>query len=81
MFHLNETETDCIATLVPRQQILLKQVTCRHRNRRAAASSWEEECAGRSSGTYWFDIASCCILAIYVVRDPDKLCGFLQHTH
>jgi type IV secretion system protein TrbE len=25
LFHLNETETDCIATLVPRQQILLKQ--------------------------------------------------------
>jgi len=25
VFHLNETETDCIATLVPRQQILLKQ--------------------------------------------------------
>jgi type IV secretion/conjugal transfer VirB4 family ATPase len=27
VFHLNETETDCIATLVPRQQILLKQPT------------------------------------------------------
>jgi type IV secretion/conjugal transfer VirB4 family ATPase len=25
LFHLNETETDCIATLVPRQQILLKR--------------------------------------------------------
>ena len=25
VFHLNETETECIATLVPRQQILLKQ--------------------------------------------------------
>jgi type IV secretion system protein VirB4 len=25
LFHLNETEAECIATLVPRQQILLKQ--------------------------------------------------------
>ena len=25
VFHLNETQTDAIATLVPRQQILLKQ--------------------------------------------------------
>jgi hypothetical protein len=31
--------------------------------------------------TYSFDIASCRILSIYFVRDPDQLCGFLQHTH
>jgi hypothetical protein len=33
------------------------------------------------TGTSSFDIASCRILGIYVVRDPDKLCGFLQQTH
>jgi hypothetical protein len=32
------------------------------------------------TGTYSFDIASCRILAIYVVRDPDTLCGFLEHS-
>jgi len=33
------------------------------------------------TGTYSFDIASCRIRAIYVVRNPHKLRGFLQHTH
>jgi len=32
-------------------------------------------------GTYSFDIADGCIRAIYVVRNPDKLRGFLEHTH
>jgi RNA polymerase sigma-70 factor, ECF subfamily len=33
------------------------------------------------SGTYSFDIANGRIRAIYVVRNPDKLRGFLEHTH
>ena len=33
------------------------------------------------SGTYSFDIADGRIRAIYVVRNPDKLRGFLEHTH
>jgi hypothetical protein len=32
-------------------------------------------------GTYSFDIAGGRIRAIYVVRNPDKLRGFLEHTH
>src|SRR6187402_447930 len=32
-------------------------------------------------GTYSFDIADGRIHAIYVVRNPDKLRGFLEHTH
>jgi RNA polymerase sigma-70 factor (ECF subfamily) len=32
-------------------------------------------------GTYSFDIAEGRIRAIYVVRNPDKLRGFLEHTH
>jgi hypothetical protein len=32
-------------------------------------------------GTYSFDIADGRIRAIYVVRNPDKLRGFLEHTH
>ena len=32
-------------------------------------------------GTYSFDIADGRIRAIYVVRNPDKLSGFLEHTH
>jgi RNA polymerase sigma-70 factor (ECF subfamily) len=32
-------------------------------------------------GTYSFDIADGGIRAIYVVRNPDKLRGFLEHTH
>ncbi len=33
------------------------------------------------SGTYSFDIADGRIRAVYVVRNPDKLRGFLEHTH
>jgi RNA polymerase sigma-70 factor, ECF subfamily len=33
------------------------------------------------SGTYSFDIADGRIREIYVVRNPDKLRGFLEHTH
>jgi len=33
------------------------------------------------NGTYSFDIADGRIHAIYVVRNPDKLRGFLEHTH
>jgi len=33
------------------------------------------------NGTYSFDIADGRIRAIYVVRNPDKLRGFLDHTH
>lgn len=33
------------------------------------------------TGTYSFDIVDGRIRAIYVVRNPDKLRGFLQHTH
>jgi RNA polymerase sigma-70 factor (ECF subfamily) len=33
------------------------------------------------TGTYSFDIADGRIRAIYVVRNPDKLRGFLKHTH
>jgi len=33
------------------------------------------------NGTYSFDIADGRIHAIYVVRNPDKLRGFLDHTH
>jgi RNA polymerase sigma-70 factor, ECF subfamily len=33
------------------------------------------------SGTYSFDIADGRIRAIYIVRNPDKLRGFLEHTH
>ncbi len=33
------------------------------------------------NGTYSFDIADGRIRAIYVVRNPDKLRGFLEHTH
>jgi hypothetical protein len=32
------------------------------------------------NGTYSFDIAEGRIRAIYVVRNPDKLRGFLEHT-
>jgi RNA polymerase sigma-70 factor (ECF subfamily) len=32
-------------------------------------------------GTYSFDIVDGRIRAIYVVRNPDKLRGFLEHTH
>jgi RNA polymerase sigma-70 factor (ECF subfamily) len=32
-------------------------------------------------GTYSFDFADGRIRAIYVVRNPDKLRGFLEHTH
>jgi RNA polymerase sigma-70 factor, ECF subfamily len=32
-------------------------------------------------GTYSFDIADGRIRAIYVVRNPDKLRGFLERTH
>ena len=32
-------------------------------------------------GTFSFDIADGRIRAIYVVRNPDKLRGFLEHTH
>ena len=32
-------------------------------------------------GTYSFDIADGRIRAIYVMRNPDKLRGFLEHTH
>jgi RNA polymerase sigma-70 factor (ECF subfamily) len=32
-------------------------------------------------GTYAFDIADGRIRAIYIVRNPDKLRGFLEHTH
>jgi RNA polymerase sigma-70 factor (ECF subfamily) len=32
-------------------------------------------------GTFSFDIAGDRIRAIYVVRNPDKLRGFLQRTH
>ena len=34
-----------------------------------------------SSGLYSFDIVDGRIRAIYVVRNPDKLRGFLEHTH
>jgi hypothetical protein len=33
------------------------------------------------NGTYSFDIADGRIRAICVVRNPDKLRGFLEHTH
>jgi RNA polymerase sigma-70 factor (ECF subfamily) len=33
------------------------------------------------NGTYSFDIADGRIRAIFVVRNPDKLRGFLEHTH
>ena len=33
------------------------------------------------NGTYSFDIADGRIRAIYVVRNPDKLRRFLEHTH
>jgi RNA polymerase sigma-70 factor (ECF subfamily) len=33
------------------------------------------------NGTYSFDIADGRIRAIYVVRNPDKLRGFLERTH
>src|SRR5262249_14765838 len=33
------------------------------------------------TGTYSFDIVGPRIRAIYVVRNPDKLRGFLEHTH
>ena len=33
------------------------------------------------NGTYSFDIADGRIRAIYVVRNPDQLRGFLEHTH
>jgi hypothetical protein len=33
------------------------------------------------NGTYSFDIADGRIRAIYVVRNPDKLRGFLEHVH
>jgi hypothetical protein len=33
------------------------------------------------NGIYSFDIADGWIGAIYVVRNPDKLRGFLEHTH
>ena len=33
------------------------------------------------TGTYSFDIAAGRIRTIYVVRNPDKLRGFLEHTH
>jgi len=33
------------------------------------------------TGTYSFDIVDGRIGAIYVVRNPDKLRGFLEHTH
>jgi hypothetical protein len=33
------------------------------------------------SGTYSFDIADGRIREIYVVRNPDKLRGFLERTH
>jgi hypothetical protein len=33
------------------------------------------------NGTYSFDIADGRIRAIYVVGNPDKLRGFLEHTH
>jgi len=33
------------------------------------------------NGTYSFDIVDGRIRAIYVVRNPDKLRGFLEHTH
>ena len=33
------------------------------------------------AGTYSFDIAAGRIRAIYVVRNPDKLRGFLSRTH
>jgi RNA polymerase sigma-70 factor (ECF subfamily) len=33
------------------------------------------------NGTYSFDIADGRIRTIYVVRNPDKLRGFLEHTH
>jgi hypothetical protein len=32
-------------------------------------------------GTYSFDIADRRIRAIYIVRNPDKLRGFLERTH
>ena len=32
-------------------------------------------------GTYSFDIVGGRIRAIYIVRNPDKLRGFLEHTH
>jgi len=32
------------------------------------------------NGTYSFDIADGRIRAIYVMRNPDKLRGFLEHT-
>jgi len=33
------------------------------------------------TGTYSFDIVDGRIRAIYVVRNPDKLRGFLEHLH
>jgi RNA polymerase sigma-70 factor, ECF subfamily len=33
------------------------------------------------TGTYSFDIVDGRIRTIYVVRSPDKLRGFLEHTH
>jgi hypothetical protein len=33
------------------------------------------------NGTYSFDLADGRIRAIYIVRNPDKLRGFLEHTH
>lgn len=33
------------------------------------------------NGTYSFDIVDGRIRAIYVVRNPDKLRGFLERTH
>ncbi len=33
------------------------------------------------TGAYSFDIVDGRIRAIYVVRNPDKLRGFLEHTH
>jgi hypothetical protein len=44
----------------------------------SARSAMRHPIAG--TGTYSFEIASCRIRAIYVVRNPDKLRGFLEHT-
>ena len=33
------------------------------------------------TGSYSFDIAAGRIRTIYIVRNPDKLRGFLEHTH
>jgi len=49
--------------------------------RMLGSASEAEDVMQDANGTYSFDIADGRIRAIYVVRNRDKLRGFLEHTH